>query len=555
MARPHVLVCAISAASLLTFGSSGPAAAEPVVTWQIADRFRTITQEPTEAYVARLRRYIDCAQQRRAAAPHCADISRSSPGYGRSVDPNIGATRAPWDVRAYRYDPAWVHDPSRDIILRVTGVSPQARCAARIDLAGATDREGPCEGWRVPARLGTHRLSVTVTDQGRTTTLEREITLRDRLVVNLGDSVASGEGNPHHIMLGDYPPALCADVETPSECWIQPALWLDHRCNRSLLSAAGLASAFFAASTAAAQTSVTYLSFACSGARSDHVAGEPEGILYEGTNTLADVRAYRDKFGDPLWRDRILDPIQGDLPTQIESLRRALACPAGDSACVTRRPDHVFLSVGANDLRFVQILMKLVLSDATIAAAGGIEGGPVSRTRSEITELVRRGVAAAEPNLDRIATQLAALGATRVTLLAYPNPVRNGRGGYCDANFVDNWWFGGLTRITAAESRFAESAAWRPLNDMLRRAAARHAARGWDIDTSIAEPTAADRRPSRRGFCAEPTWWISYDEALIRQGIIRVSGRGFPTGTLHPNIFAHNALAERLVRRLAEPVR
>jgi hypothetical protein len=29
-----------------------------------------------------------------------------------------------------------------------------------------------------------------------------------------------------------------------------------------------------------------------------------------------------------------------------------------------------------------------------------------------------------------------------------------------------------------------------------------------------------------------------------------VSGRGFPTGTLHPNIFAHNALAERLVRRI-----
>jgi hypothetical protein len=33
-----------------------------------------------------------------------------------------------------------------------------------------------------------------------------------------------------------------------------------------------------------------------------------------------------------------------------------------------------------------------------------------------------------------------------------------------------------------------------------------------------------------------------------------VSGRGFPTGTLHPNIFAHNALTERLVRRVAEPL-
>jgi lysophospholipase L1-like esterase len=553
MGRRHLVIRAACAAGFSTLCAAAPAAADPVVTWQIADRFRAITQESTEAYVARLRRYIDCAQQRRAAARDCADISRSAPGYGRIVDPNIGAARAPWDVRAYRYDPAWVHDQARDIRVRVTGVSPGARCSGRVEGAGA-DRDGPCEGWRVPARLGTHRLHVTVTDQGRTTAVEREITLRDLLVVNLGDSVASGEGNPHHVMLGDYPPATCAEVETPSECWREPALWLDHRCNRSLLSAAGLASAFFAASAASAETSVTYLSFACSGARSDHVVGEPEGNPYDGTNTFADVRAYRDKFGDPDWRTRILDPIEGPLPPQIGSLRRALVCPAGDSACVTRRPDHVFLSVGANDVGFVEIVMKLVLDDATIAGADGIERGPASRTRREITELVRRGIAAAEPNLDRIAAQLAALGTRRVTLLAYPNPVRNGRGGYCDANFVANWWFGGLTRITAVESRFAESTAWRPLNDMLRRAATRHAARGWSVDTSIAEPTNADRRPGRRGFCAAPTWWISYDEALIRQGVIRVSGRGFPTGTLHPNIFAHNALAERLVRRMAEPL-
>jgi hypothetical protein len=32
---------------------------------------------------------------------------------------------------------------------------------------------------------------------------------------------------------------------------------------------------------------------------------------------------------------------------------------------------------------------------------------------------------------------------------------------------------------------------------------------GWDGGTSIAEPTNADRRPGRRGFCAAPTWSIS----------------------------------------------
>ena len=82
----------------------------------------------------------------------------------------------------------------------------------------------------------------------------RPVTLRDFLFVAMGDSLASGEGNPD--VRGTYRwPAYIGDP---------PAEWKDEQCHRSALSGPALAAK--AIEDASWKTSVTFVSLACSGA-------------------------------------------------------------------------------------------------------------------------------------------------------------------------------------------------------------------------------------------------------------------------------------------------
>ncbi|MBW9205736.1 hypothetical protein KV097_07230 [Mumia sp. zg.B17] len=82
-------------------------------------------------------------------------------------------------------------------------------------------------------------------------------TLKDHLIVSMGDSLASGEGNPD--VRGDY------GARPP-----KAAVWRDRRCHRSARS--GPARAARAVERADAHSSVTFISVACSGAKIRHVS-------------------------------------------------------------------------------------------------------------------------------------------------------------------------------------------------------------------------------------------------------------------------------------------
>jgi lysophospholipase L1-like esterase len=120
---------------------------------------------------------------------------------------------------------------------------------------------------------------------------------RDLLVVSIGDSVASGEGDP----------------DGPS---LFNPRWLETRCHRSLRS--GAAQAALALEAGSPHSAVTFLPLACSGATIDRGLLGPFGGVQRNTAL-------------------------GDLPAQASQVARLQKL---------RRIDALLLSVGANDVYF-----------------------------------------------------------------------------------------------------------------------------------------------------------------------------------------------------------
>jgi lysophospholipase L1-like esterase len=140
-----------------------------------------------------------------------------------------------------------------------------------------------------------YRVSVTATRQGSSAIGKTTVTIRDRLIVGLGDSTASGEGNPDH--------------------GVTSVRWQDPRSHRSAQGFEARVAARLEA--ASAKSSVTFVPLACSGASiTTGMLGPYAGIAPTG--------------GAPL-------------PPQVDAMKELIG---------SRRVDSVLLSVGINDLGF-----------------------------------------------------------------------------------------------------------------------------------------------------------------------------------------------------------
>ena len=155
--------------------------------------------------------------------------------------------------------------------------------------------------------LGRWRVTATVTNTaGGSASTEREV--RDLVVLALGDSITSGEGNPDTDKHGS-----------------RPAVWKDLQCDRSAASWAALAAEKLENPT----TSVTFLDFACSGASAWQV-----GLgTYNGENPKAGDR----------------------LPGQVIAAERTLG-PLAEPA--TRPADIILMSGGINDVHASDLLER-----------------------------------------------------------------------------------------------------------------------------------------------------------------------------------------------------
>jgi hypothetical protein len=164
----------------------------------------------------------------------------------------------------------------------------------------------------------TYRLDVVDSAGEQASTLQ-VVAPRDLVVASLGDSVASGEGNPHEQVRPGF-----------------PARWQDAACHRSV--DAGPAVAAKRLEDADPHTSVTFVQLACSGAA---IVDSPEVPGIDDPTTGGVLDSY---IGQ--------QPSAGSLrPSQIEQLGALLGA---------RQLDALMVSVGANDARFSDVVMACI---------------------------------------------------------------------------------------------------------------------------------------------------------------------------------------------------
>src|ERR1051325_30220 len=208
-----------------------------------------------------------------------------------------------WNRQTEEYDPDYVNPSSWTVDFDACGTVPSPG-QLRWDIDGQPLSETACSFSHDFPELKSYVVSLTVTTpDGQSNTARAGVTLKDLLIVSIGDSFASGEGNP------DKTRADPGGVK-----------WIDERCHRSEW--AGPARAALIIEKSDPQSAVTFLSFACTG------ASIQEGLL-----------------GVQQRKGHAVQP-------QLSKVFAAVG---------QRRIDALLVSIGGNDLQFATLVQKAIL--------------------------------------------------------------------------------------------------------------------------------------------------------------------------------------------------
>jgi hypothetical protein len=174
---------------------------------------------------------------------------------------------------------------------------------------------------RLPA--GPHQVSLMVNGGGRVSRTEQTITVKDYLIVAMGDSYSSGEGNPTRYDETTPDSPLAEALANNGAAWSEGGYWDHANCHRSTRS--GQANAVIDLEQADPHSSVTFLYVACSGAQIDNgILGVKDGYL-----------------GGP----------------EVAQAKQAYDLAIGSG----RQIDAVTLGIGGNDIGFVPIVAEGII--------------------------------------------------------------------------------------------------------------------------------------------------------------------------------------------------
>jgi lysophospholipase L1-like esterase len=322
------------------------------------------------------------------------------------------------------------------VTVRLTGQIPVgATCAWSFD-----DGEGPpqqstfdcAEPINLRARYGRPTVATVEVSSGpeapqRVTT---EIMVRDIFIAGLGDSIASGEGNPDRpVALSDegfcfryylgtagaqyYRPSragykggrACEAPDTLPVWQRQSALWFNSACHRSLYS--------YQTRTALAlavrypHIAVTYLPLACTGA------------------TIADGL-----FGAQRARECLPTKsgtsCQGTVNAQLAELREAVT--AAKRRQPDRKLDMVLLSIGANDINFSGLVADVIVDNPTERVLFRRTGviGSVDDSRAALVRELPQGFGKLRDALKPLVGDM-----SHVVYVSYANPTLTDGGAPC----------------------------------------------------------------------------------------------------------------------------
>ena len=242
---------------------------------------------------------------------------------------------------------------------------------------------------------GTYNVTLTTTAGGVSVSSQQQITVRNYLIVGMGDSYGSGEGNPHSPAQYDW-----AGFATRGAIWAdspdgQEALYhrMAHRSSK-----AGAAMAALDLENNSDKSSVTFVFLNHTGATIN------QGVLNGQPS------------GEP-------SAAPGTSPAQISRL----------SQIVGSRPiDTMIMSIGGNDMGFAQVLRDLVTNENL---------GFLNEYEQNITDILEGALAKVE-TLDQVgypalAAALQPFTIRNTILTEYPDISRDSNGNYGDGLIGD----------------------------------------------------------------------------------------------------------------------
>lgn len=328
--------------------------------------WRKISQQPFEHWVSGL-------SPSEARSPFDEMIRSAKRDRRGNVIGNIG----PWSTSTGQYDRTYVHPAST--ILRATLQGVSGLCQWSLD-DSPVNGPLPChEDARildVPLRGAT--LSVVTFDRDERVSVEIEVD--HKIILAIGDSYASGEGNP------DIPTVWSSgSVEPNSLSWLderisEDAEWWDNKCHRSFWNNQTL----IALKTAAANPHrlVTFLQYSCSGAEvldglltRQHkppgigkICRGPDCYLASSQLAAAATDLCQGTTTAVSKQDSLAKHIRSIVKAPNRRLYRAGSYNRGGLNLVRCasgliRPDLVLLSIGGNDAGFAQFAAWAIVPD------------------------------------------------------------------------------------------------------------------------------------------------------------------------------------------------
>ncbi len=452
----------------------------------------------------------------------------------------------------YRYDSAYVNPPSWSVTLdgcasKGEPADPIASYAWEIDgvAQGSTSQ---CRFGRELKSLGTHQVKLTVrTRTGKIASALRNVELKDTFIVSLGESFASGEGNP------DVPSVMqkILSFDAPKE----GPKWVDARCHRSARS--GHAQVALALEQADPRSSVTFVSFACSGAAIEGSDVKTGGLLtpYEGSEPA-----------DPPLDSQINSVIAASCPDASKNLKKDAT--GWHCAVPLRRIDALLLSVGGNDVGFGDLIQGLVENEMHLVGYTG--GDFADRQRIQATFDAR--LAMLPGRYAKLAAAIRTLNVQRVFISEYPDPTQDEQRKPCSNKPLGDlfgWYplpdphvYGRqVSGIDADEAKWASDYVVTKLNGAVKAAADRW---GWKLVGGVAEAFRGHGWCAGAAIASAPWEFIhdasswdpyrpvtrfmrTYEDSRYTQGPFEITRYGESHGAMHPNGQGHQVYRDLIL--------
>ncbi|TMJ48641.1 MAG: hypothetical protein E6G85_23880 [Alphaproteobacteria bacterium] len=433
-----IIACVLLAGALAALptqwapAQTGPDAALRI-SWEVRNRFRLFREERDFLL------HVESARDRSILASEQAlELQSDGRGWARNM-----VNRLCIDLSGRVNEPctrdnvkeSYLTPIDHPVTVRLTGAVPVgAICAWSFDDGdGAQQSTFDCaEPVNLRVRYGRQTVATVDVSSGAEAPqrISTEIRVRDILIAGLGDSIASGEGNPDRpIALADegfcfryYLGSASAQYYRPSragykggraceapellQVWQhQSALWLNSACHRSLYG--------YQTRTALAlavqypHVAVTYLPLACTGA-----------TIHDGL------------FGSQRAREcppsKSQSPCQGTVNGQLAELRDAIA--AAKRRQPDRKLDLVLLSIGANDIYFSGLVADVIVDTVTERALFRRTGvmASVDDSRTALARDLPQSFAKLREALKPLVGDL-----SRVIYTSYANPALSDGGAPC----------------------------------------------------------------------------------------------------------------------------